>query len=197
MSQRRDDCSVLDLGTGNGSALFTLRHEGDYKGPLVGVDYSEQSVRLANRLKTRYASALGSPQHINVSNVTFDVFDLISQKPDKAPWWPPGGTGFDLVLDKGTFDAISLTSDTVMNESGVEKRMNEVYPSKAAALIKPGGYLLITSCNWTEDELVNWFTTTADVRGVFQVMGKIKYKAFEFGGRKGQGVATICFQKRT
>lgn len=134
--------------------------------------------------------------HIIMSNVTFDVFDLITERPEKTSWWPEGAHGFDLVLDKGTFDAISLSSDVAIDEQGVQRRTNELYPTKMAAMTRPGGYFLITSCNWTEDEIVNWFTTSSGVQGVFKVVDKIKYKTFEFGGRKGQGVTTVCFQKQ-
>jgi EEF1A lysine methyltransferase 2 len=186
---------VLDLGTGNGSALFSIRHDGGFAGLLVGVDYSEQSIRLANHLKTRYASIDDESLQFNLSDMTFDVFDLISQKPEKAVWWPESENGFDLVLDKGTFDAISLSAELVTDDMGAEKRMNEVYPSKVVHLVRPGGYFLITSCNWTEEEIVNWFTVTESIQGIFKVVDTIKYKTFEFGGKKGQGVTTVCFHK--
>lgn len=195
LSEQRKTCSVLDLGTGNGSMLFSLRREAGYRGEMVGIDYSEQSVRLANHLKTRYASADSEEQRIDVGNVIFDVFDLITQKPEKAIWWPEAANGFDLVLDKGTFDAISLSAEVATDDSGVQRRVHELFPSKAAAWIRPGGYFLITSCNWTEEEIINWFTATAGVQGVLKVIDKLKYKTFQFGGSKGQGVTTVCFQK--
>jgi EEF1A lysine methyltransferase 2 len=195
LSEQRDTCSVLDLGTGNGSMLFHMCKEGNFQGHMVGLDYSEQSIRLANHLKVRYASAEDDEHHVNVGHMMFDVFDLIKQRPEKAVWWPKGPNGFDLVLDKGTFDAISLSSETAMDSTSTQRRLHELYPAKAAALIRPGGYFLITSCNWTEDEIVHWFSETEGVRGVLKVIDKIKYKTFEFGGSKGQGVTTVCFQK--
>ena len=195
LAEQRQTCSVLDLGTGNGSSLFSLRHEGGYEGLLVGIDYSEQSIRLANHLRTRLASVEDEEQQINVSNVVFDVFDLISQVPEKAVWWPEATSGFDLVLDKGTFDAISLSSESVTDERGAQKLPNEIYPAKVVPMVRPGGYFLITSCNWTEDEIVNWFTAAEHVSGAFTVVDKIKYKTFQFGGQKGQGVTTVCFRR--
>ncbi|ETN40779.1 uncharacterized protein HMPREF1541_05059 [Cyphellophora europaea CBS 101466] len=196
LSQYKQKASVLDLGTGNGSALFSLRQEGGYTGPLVGIDYSDQGIQLANRLKIHFANDPEDERHIAVRDMTFDVFDLIKESPEKMPWWPKDGTGFDLVLDKGTFDAISLSYDTVPDVHGAQQHLNQVYPAKIAAMIKPNGFFLITSCNWTEDEIVRWFTTTKSIQGVFDVFDKIKYKVFEFGGRKGQGVTSVCFQKR-
>jgi len=50
-----ENCSVLDLGTGNGHFLMRLREgEGDgeegWGGRLLGVDYSEKSVEFARRI---------------------------------------------------------------------------------------------------------------------------------------------------
>jgi EEF1A lysine methyltransferase 2 len=194
LSARKDSCSVLDLGTGNGSALFSLRAEGGYTGTLVGIDYSEQSIRLAKKLRNKYATA-GESIQVDVSDMTFDVFNLLSDSPRGASWWPQTDQGFDMVLDKGTFDAVSLSSETITADNGHERALCDVYPEKALAFIKPGGYLLITSCNWTEEELIKWFTTTAGMRHQLRVVDKIKYKVFQFGGQQGQGVASVCFQR--
>lgn len=184
---------MLDLGTGNGSALFDLRTEGGYTGPLVGIDYSPHSIELAERLKSRYSAVLATEAHTQ-SAITFEVFDLITGEPNQTSWWPRDSDGFDLVLDKGTFDAISLSSEQVRDPDGTYKRLCEVCPPKTAALVKPGGFFLITTCNWTEDEIVEWFTQE-DLSGVFEVFDRIKYKSFQFGGQQGQGVATVCFRK--
>jgi EEF1A lysine methyltransferase 2 len=194
LSARKDSCSVLDLGTGNGSALFSLRAEGGYTGTLVGIDYSEQSIQLATKLKNKYASD-GETVQLSVNDMTFDVFNLLSDSPHEASWWPRTDQGFDLVLDKGTFDAVSLSSETTTADDGSERALCDVYPQKALAFIKPGGYLLVTSCNWTEDELIKWFTTTVEMRHQLTVVNKIKYKVFQFGGHQGQGVASVCFQR--
>lgn len=196
---------VLDVGTGNGSALFSLLLEGGYTGSMLGVDYSERSIALARQLKERYAQN-GSPfadagvqDNIVTSfrNISFEVFDLIQQDPKKMTWWPAAEGGFDLVLDKGTFDAISLSSETYMDTEQNERRVGQKYPPLVATLVKRGGFFLITSCNWTEEEVIRWFTSTAGMEDVFEVYHRIKYPTFEFGGQKGQGVATICFRKKS
>lgn len=197
LSAQRETCTVLDLGTGNGSTLFNLRLEGQYNGPLVGIDYSEQSVQLANRLKSRYGAQLFEvvADSAKPASITFDVFNLITGTPQTTSWWPQKDAGFDLVLDKGTFDAISLSSDRTDDGDGTQRALCEVYPKRIAALIKPNGFLLLTTCNWTEDEIIAWFTVTPSVRGTFVVYDRIKYRSFSFGGHKGQGVATVCFRK--
>lgn len=57
---------------------------------------------------------------------------------------------FSLVLDKGTYDAISLNPENSLN-----KRRN--YIKKVYELMKPNGIFIITSCNWTDDELISHF----------------------------------------
>ncbi|KAK6373795.1 Protein-lysine N-methyltransferase efm4 [Exophiala oligosperma] len=198
--------SVLDLGTGNGSALFALRLEGEYTGRMVGVDYSSRSIELARKLHRQYfppSSMAGSNTEKKEENdMTFEILDLVNDTPSTKPWWPVSEGGFDLVLDKGTFDAISLSSTTMTDPTtGKDRRMCEFYPAKILDMVRPSGFLLITSCNWTEEEVVSWFTgaqtsndgTSSTAR--FVVHDRIKYPVFEFGGQKGQGVASVCFKK--
>ncbi|KIW71162.1 hypothetical protein PV04_03359 [Phialophora macrospora] len=221
--------SVLDLGTGNGSALFSLYLQGGYTaGRMVGVDYSRRSIELAEKLRLQYAAHLSPPPdnetttatataaNVTLRNVAFYTFDVINEDPRVQEWWPRSDSttnpnpGFDLVLDKGTFDAISLSSDTVVDpNTGLEQRICELYPAKVLDLTRTGGFFLLTSCNWTESEVVSWFTGASgstDARqggggdgsggsGRFEVYDTIKYPVFEFGGQKGQGVATVCFRK--
>lgn len=212
--------------------MFALRLEGGYRGRMVGVDYSRQSVELARKLARQYVAATTDHDLSGTAStedmISFEVLDLIHDTPDEQPWWPDAaaGGGFDLVLDKGTFDAISLSSATVYDPSiNKERRICEVYPAKVLGMVRTGGFLLVTSCNWTEDEVVAWFTnadanaqtngqtqtptetetqtqtqmqtqtgsTAATAR--FEVYDRIRYPVFEFGGQKGQGVASVCFRK--
>ncbi|OAL52796.1 S-adenosyl-L-methionine-dependent methyltransferase [Pyrenochaeta sp. DS3sAY3a] len=165
----------LDLGTGNGHLLFALR-EDEWAGDMVGVDYSSESVRLAGSIrdakddKDAYAS------------IVFHEWDLLTQTP--GAWL---GGGFDVVLDKGTFDAICLSQET----DAQGRRICEGYREKVEPLVKKGGRLLITSCNWTEDELKGWFSG-----GELVFEGKVKYPSFTFGGQTGSSVVTLCFKRR-
>lgn len=58
--------------------------------------------------------------------------------------------GFDVCVDKGTFDAISLNPD-----SSMEGKMLYVKSLKEA--LKYKGFFAITSCNWTKDQLLDRF----------------------------------------
>ena len=183
---------ILDLGTGNGSTLISLAVEHELNTPMIGVDYSESSIELAKKL---WSTMLGQGSVSSSSALPeFYVFDILNDVPERQPWWLGYLGGFDVVLDKGTFDAISLSSDVILDEDGKEGKGFEVYPAKAARLVKEGGFFMITSCNWTEDEVVRRFTQ-GDMTGVFEVFHKVKYPIFQFGGQQGQGVASICFRK--
>lgn len=169
----KDAARFLDLGTGNGHLLFALR-EDEWAGPMVGVDYSRKSVELARAIRDSKGE--------DYSNITLEEWDILQQE---AGTWL--GDGFDVVLDKGTFDAICLSQDT----DAQGRRICESYAEKVLPLVKAGGRFLITSCNWTEEELQMWFDG-----GEFIFAGKVKYPSFTFGGKTGSSVVTLCFQKK-
>ncbi|KAK4541402.1 hypothetical protein LTR36_008003 [Oleoguttula mirabilis] len=168
--------TFLDLGTGNGHLLFSLCEEDEegkcWNGEMFGIDYSAISVQLARRIASTKAA----------DSVRFDKWDLLSE--------PPGAwlrDGFDVVLDKGTFDAISL-----MPHSGSLRHPCDVYREKVVPLIVPGGLFVITSCNWTKDELLDWLTPQD---GELQYYSEAKYPTFTFGGHTGQSIVTVVLRK--
>ena len=57
---------------------------------------------------------------------------------------------YNILIDKGTYDAISLNP-----ESPAEMRFS--YIDNVAKLLKTDGLLIVTSCNWTEEELREHF----------------------------------------
>ncbi len=195
---------ILDLGTGNGSTLISLALEEGVQARMVGVDYSAPSILLAQQL---WVKMLENHQRVHggtATSIVFAVFDVIRGGPKAQSWWPcdydqydqsKRVTGFDLVLDKGTFDAISLSSDTVRNGDGKEEKTFETYPAKVGDLIRPGGYFLITSCNWTEREVIKRFSI-GEMQDVFEVFHRIQYPVYQFGGQQGQGVASVCFRRK-
>ncbi|TFB01770.1 Eukaryotic translation initiation factor 6 [Trichoderma ghanense] len=103
---------------------------------------------------------------------------------------PSPQTLFDIVLDKGTFDAISLSATSSPNEP----HPCEIYRKRLLQLLNPhGGIFLVTSCNWTEKELRGWFEDEKD--GELKVVGRVEYPTFTFGGMKGQTISTLCFRR--
>lgn len=190
----RDTTSFLDLGCGNGSLLFALREGGDededeeddedetkdrWTGPMLGVDYSPQSIALANQIRsTKPSSSTSTP-------ISFLEFDMLSSPPSTILTGAQS-SGFDVILDKGTFDAISLSSE--LDSQG--RRLNEGYKESMMRLMKTGGLFVITSCNWTEKELRDWFEG-----GGLVWEGRVEYRSFQFGGVKGQTITTLCFRR--
>ena len=126
---------------------------------------------------------------------------------------------FDICLDKGTYDAISLCP-----EGSQSKRRK--YIENVADLLEPAsgemekGLLILTSCNWTESELRKQFsdrkydnidqtiqgthkTQTIELSDLnipfppigFDVLKVIPTPQFQFGGVVGNTVTSIVFQK--
>lgn len=120
--------SIVDLGCGNGHLLLELAAEG-YKN-LHGIDYSEAAITLAKSVA----------QQREYGFIKYDTVDLLAGTWDAQ---------FDVILDKGTFDAISLNPEL--------PDARQKYVSAVRKIIKPQGLVLITSCNWTQDELVKLF----------------------------------------
>jgi SAM-dependent methyltransferase len=186
--------SFLDLGTGNGHLLFALRDAG-WDGPMVGVDYSAKSVELAQQIEQMKLDNKDDEEEDeddededdhegrSTQPVHFSEYDIFH--PKRLEHAPPDG--FNVILDKGTFDAISLSSET--SQDG--RRIFEQYRDSILPLLRNEGYFLITSCNWTEDELKSWF----EKKDEFEVCDRIEYPSFTFGGKKGSSVVTLCFKK--
>lgn len=150
---------------------------------MLGVDYSEKSVEFARRIAGDKGVGPGSGRN---AEVEFRWWDIMMQDPVGVVLEGENAQGWDVVLDKGTFDAISLSEGKDQNG----RRICEGYKERAVPLIKDGGILLVTSCNWTEDELRAWF-----VGGELEYVDTIKYKSFSFGGKKGQTISSICLRR--
>src|ERR1700753_375551 len=136
--------SFLDLGTGNGHLLFALREEG-FAGHMLGVDYSAASVQLATQIEQtrRHGKQQEDCDHItgSLAPIDFKELDILSSNSTISHQ-------FDVMLDKGTFDAISLSSELDLQG----RRTTEQYRSRVGSFLRKGGLFVITSCNWTEDE---------------------------------------------
>lgn len=193
---------LLEFGSGNGHLLVALAKAGYTR--LMGVDYSDSAVTLG----AEYAASSG------FSHIKFKTADLLnSESINLDPAF--------LILDKGTFDAISLGPEPDIDAS---EATSEVVVSSGAkilseakttfgAKISPGGRIsslasrykaalhqclstdpssifMITSCNWTRDELVQLFEPD------FTVKDEIMHPTFSFGGHTGQTVTTIIFSRR-
>ncbi|AEO57932.1 hypothetical protein MYCTH_2304739 [Thermothelomyces thermophilus ATCC 42464] len=136
--------------------------------------------------------------------VEFKVWDVLNGSLADVRAAPPTATtaaqgseqgqGWDLVLDKGTFDAVSLSGER--DDKG--RRVCEGYGERVLQLLRTGGIFLVTSCNWTEKELRDWFETKTPPTATgerLRLAGRIQYPSFEFAGVRGQTISTLCFEK--
>jgi EEF1A lysine methyltransferase 2 len=170
---------------------------------MVGTDYSQKSIEFAHRVAASRVPPIEPP-------IEFVHYDIMSPLPAPSSphsphplLTPPNASGYDVVLDKGTFDAVSLSSDPLPGSFG-RKRLCEGYKERILPLVKEGGVFVVTSCNWTEEELRGWFEGRGKGDGeegeegewqlVFETA--IKYRSFRFGGREGQSISSVCFRKR-
>ncbi|XP_027625898.1 EEF1A lysine methyltransferase 2 isoform X3 [Tupaia chinensis] len=156
------DASVLDIGTGNGVFLVELAKFGFSN--ITGIDYSPSAIQLSGSIIKKEG----------LSNIKLKVEDFLNLSTEFS--------GFQICIDKGTFDAISLNPD-----NAIEKRKQ--YVKSLSKVLKVKGFFLITSCNWTTEELLNEFNEG------FELVEELPTPKFSFGGRSGNSVAALVFQK--
>jgi SAM-dependent methyltransferase len=162
------DPSILEVGSGNGTLLFALVENGYAPDKILGIDYSFDAILLARSI----AASRG------YERLSFAVCDFLKESP--SPLHPAQESSshlWDLLLDKGTFDAIALSEK---DEDGTSPAIH--YPVHVANLLKAGAFFLITcmlvfayhsttiqpryvdwsitACNFTEDELRTIFANT-------------------------------------
>ncbi|KAF6754393.1 S-adenosyl-L-methionine-dependent methyltransferase [Ephemerocybe angulata] len=170
--------AVLEIGSGNGTLLFGLLEAGYDSTRLAGIDYSAGAVKLAQGIAaTKDGEA-----------IAFTECDFLNDTPSPLPSdsSSDGLEYWDLLLDKGTYDAIALGDK---DEEGRSPAAG--YPSRIPRILKPGGLFLITSCNFTADELKASFTAETGL----MYHSQVRHPTFTFGGQSGSIVTTVAFQK--
>lgn len=102
---------------------------------MVGIDYSEKAIELSRSIAQ--AKSL---------EITYQVVDVL----DASEYEKLGK--FDVGIDKGTYDAIALCPDD-------PKAKRHAYKAFLVSLLEPNrSIFVITSCNWTREELTSFFT---------------------------------------
>lgn len=152
------NAKIVDIGCGNGMLLLELANEGYTN--LHGVDYSQKAIELAKSIAEKHK--------ISVNYSTCDILEGLNDD-------------YDVIHDKGTYDAISLSENASVNRNK--------YIESICKHLKSDGYFIITSCNWTQNELDNQFST------YFKPFGIIPTPQFKFGGKVGN-VVTSCVYKK-
>ncbi|XP_049864719.1 EEF1A lysine methyltransferase 2-like [Schistocerca gregaria] len=164
---KRDD-RILDVGCGNGMLLIELAREKFCD--LTGIDYSQNAIELAN--------AVARKQNIDIK---YYVCDMLANYDELIE----GGTllkEYDIVLDKGTYDAVSLHPVDA-------KKKREKYIENIHRILSHTGMFVITSCNWTQGELISHF------KAKFELLDIIPTPKFQFGGKTGSLITSLVLRK--
>jgi len=164
---------ILDLGCGNGVACLEMACE-DYT-DVTGIDYSSDAIKLA----------LDIAKAREITNVQFKHCDLLME-PEQVMLaiGREDSESFDVCLDKGTFDAIALCPDDALGKRAI-------YVRNVAKLLNETGLLIITSCNFTEQELAKHLNRE------FELVEYIPTPTFSFGGATGNMVTSGIFKKKS
>ncbi|KAJ7227304.1 S-adenosyl-L-methionine-dependent methyltransferase [Mycena pura] len=172
--------STLEVGSGNGTLLFALVDAGYDPSRLCGIDYSDAAVDLARAIAATTDTGESS---------TFAQCDFLTTDPPRLSNMPQEQRPdvWDLILDKGTFDAIALAEKDDEGNSPAAR-----YPARVARLLKPGALFLITSCNFTEDELRATFATPETC---LVYHSRIQHRTITFGGKMGSPCSSVAFIK--
>ncbi|XP_067373962.1 EEF1A lysine methyltransferase 2 isoform X1 [Channa argus] len=157
-----EDAAILDIGTGNGAFLVELAKHG-YRN-LMGIDYSSASVELARNIL----------QAENLADVSVKEMDFLKCQGELKD--------FDICIDKGTFDAISLNPENM--EEG-----KKLYLHALKDCLKDKGFFAITSCNWTKEQLLVRFSEG------FEFVQELPTPSFQFGGKIGNSVSALIFKR--
>ncbi|XP_036450073.1 EEF1A lysine methyltransferase 2 isoform X1 [Colossoma macropomum] len=157
-----ENAAILDIGTGNGVFLVELAKHGFTN--LTGIDYSSASIELTRNIL----------EEEGLININVQEQDFLNPSADLKD--------FDVCIDKGTFDAISL------NPEGRDMTKLQ-YVTSLRAVLKPQGQFVITSCNWTKEQLLQIFSPG------FELLQELPTPRFQFGGVTGNSVTALVFKR--
>ncbi|XP_022670091.1 EEF1A lysine methyltransferase 2-like isoform X2 [Varroa destructor] len=172
--------SIVDIGCGNGHLLVRLAADHNFS-CLLGLDYVEEALTLAKSLAVS-KNVQGSIGH--------KVCDLLSSPLTILE--NVGTIAHAVVVDKGTYDSICLMPN-------MDQAKRNAYIQAVKTLITGScngedqehnarGRFLITSCNWTRDELLSHFTND------FELVEELPTPAISFGGKQGKTVTSLIFK---
>lgn len=175
---------------------------------LCGVDYSPASIQLCKDIvEHENAEATDTDSIVDVSKIEWKESDLCDsqQAHDLAKVASSIRTdgsaegGWDIVLDKGTLDAIALAASENGTATSKSSSPLQQYLASLATLTCSGnGLLLITSCNFTAEELVSMVTSVGqEANKAFVHLETLPSKkpVFQFGGKQGNTTVCIAFRR--
>ena len=153
---------------------------------LKGLDYSEPSIALCRK---------ACPP-----DIIFEQMDFLAPSIEKKDFHT-----VTCLVDKGTLDAMTLnpeSSPELSQQHSAEKiprcdAIVTLYRKTLGSLLVPlSSFFMITSCNWTKEELLRWFDTRIISESPLirlHYLEQIPHPAFHFGGSSGQTVTTLIF----
>jgi EEF1A lysine methyltransferase 2 len=157
---------VLDIGCGNGMFLHALHSKliesispfANYH--FFGIDYSEMAISLAHKVSERCSSLkFQSIDFLDVKKMSI-FYDNLMVTTTGSPSDP---ALFHYVLDKGSLDAMTLSSSMPLSPSDSNAPTSRLdliitfYKESLYHVLSPTSFFILCSCNWTASELLDWF----------------------------------------
>ena len=142
---------------------------------LNGVDYSEMAVELAlksNKLNEQWEQRITSVFRADLCCADFDISKFNT---------------FDVGIDIGTYDAITLRPPDEMSETEHQQRVAN-FIDNVSKMVQQR--LVIASCNWTMNEIEKSWGAKWMVDRVLPT------PTFRFGNKEGRTVTCIVLIKK-
>lgn len=136
---------------------------------LCGVDYSAKAIEYCQLIYGEKSQS-----------IKFQVLDIL--EPD-----PSFEQTFDVLLDKGTYDALCLTPGADIQQN------RQRYLNFITKHLQANGYFIIMSCNFTKDELFKFILHSEP--NLFECIHEFDTPSFQFGGQVGKQVTGLVFRK--
>lgn len=179
------DITLLDIGCGNSALLCLLverlREEGlthlEEKIKLVGIDYSKESIALAQRVVH---------SHNLDGRIILHQSDILN--PDSSKCF---ASKYQYLVDKGTLDAICLLHGETDDELN---RAKARYLESIYSIVEEGSVFILASCNNTEEELLKLFDVKCNHQRQVKLIGRIETPKITFGGKEGSQVCCIIVE---
>ena len=191
---------VLDVGTGNGDLLARLSASGATSALafFLGTDYCFDAVQLAQGLVlrrqrdrqhvTQKQGEGGQEANLGAAAAGFGCCEfLVDDILHTSLGGASAGGNFDVIMDKGTLDALSCKFDDLRGT-----RLVQQYLATLAGLGTPGrAVFVLTSANFTRMELCGVLGAAG-----WEYVQHVPYPRFSFGGGSGTHVNTTLYRLR-
>lgn len=166
------------MGCGNGFILSQLATRHSFLN-LLGIDYSPKAIDFCRQLYQSTAPA-----------IQFKVVDILSDSSSDSS----SSSSFpacDVLVDKGTYDAIALMPD---GDLAANRRL---YRSFVLNHLNLNGHLVIMSCNFTRGELCRFLLLQLpSPAGDLTLVHEFATPKLSFGGKVGSQVTGLVLKRQ-